>query len=527
MKRYALTVKLPEIIQKGSDDITNEIVEKFGIPRIKCYPAHIPIKYGFNFADENKLITFVKNFNKSLSPLTIQINGLRGAGKLFHLKVEKNPQLKKIQKKLQDSLRSELDIQDIREEETSEDYEFHFSLAESSLDEKKILEIQDILKTKNLSFTFNSSRIGIMVKRGDAFVDLPLEEKQTTFYERLSNPEKPFIIAEIGSNHNGRIDLAKRLIDAAVQAGADAVKFQSWEYNSLFAQSVLDSHTDFKAEDVVGQGLEEVQKTLALSKEQHFELQEYCNQKGIIFSTSVFDPDYVDFLANEVNIPFFKIASLDIINHPLLRKIAQTKKPIVLSTGMATMAEIDNALRVIKSEGNNKIVLLHCIAAYPTAPHQVNLKNIEMLTKAYNLPVGYSDHSISIAVPATALAFGASVIEKHIKLEDLHCRDGPVSLVPLEFKSMVSEIRFVAQAIGTSQRVLTQDEMDRRVAVFGRRSILTANRKFELGHVLTIDDLCFKRPGTGLSPEYVDFVIGRKLKNEKGPEEVISLDDLE
>jgi sialic acid synthase SpsE len=345
------------------------------------------------------------------------------------------------------------------------------------------------------------------------------------FYEKLTNPENPFIIAEIGSNHNGDLSKAKQMIDVAVEAGCDAVKFQSWDYDSLFSQSILDQHTDMVAEGVDAKGLEEIQKKLALSKEAHFELKQYADEKNILFFSYPLSEKHVDWLV-ELDVPFIKVGSLDIVNLPLLKKIAKQGKPIILSTGMATLSEVEQALETIYNEGNRKVVLLHCVAVYPPQCEENNLRNILMLKETFGVPVGFSDHSTSIAIPAAAVALGASVIEKHIKLEGLPCRDAPVSLTPVELKRLVKDVREVAASMGSSKKQLLASEKDRRVSVFGRRSILTG-RSLGAGEIINERDLVFKRPGTGISVNELERVVGRKLNKSKGPEEKILWDDLE
>lgn len=344
-------------------------------------------------------------------------------------------------------------------------------------------------------------------------------------FERLSNPKNPFIIVDIGSNHNGKIELAKKLIDAAVEAGCDAVKFQSFDYNTLFSKQIFEEHKDMITEDIDAIGLEEIQKVVALSKEDHIELKKYADEKGIIFFSFPLSNKHVDWLV-EINTPILKVGSLDIVNLPLLKYMAKQNRPIILSVGMSTLAEIEQALETIYNEGNNEVVLMHCIAAYPPKYEENNLNNIQMLKNAFNVPVGFSDHSTSTAVPAAAIALGASVIEKHIKLEGLHCRDEPVSLTPKETKRLVEDVRNVAASIGTSKKTLLESEKTRRVSVFGRRSILTKT-SLEAGTILSEDNVTFKRPGTGISPDKLDQVLGKKLKINKGEEEVIHLNDLE
>ncbi|HEY3389501.1 MAG TPA: N-acetylneuraminate synthase family protein, partial [Prolixibacteraceae bacterium] len=215
----------------------------------------------------------------------------------------------------------------------------------------------------------------------------------------LKNFGKPFIIAEIGSNHNGDMQLAKKIIDAAKLCGCEAVKFQSFNDKSLICKAEYEANTKYNdsAKKHFG-SLEEMVRKYYLREEQHFELKEYCDKIGIIFSSSPFSNAEVDLLI-KLDVPYIKVASMDINNYPLLRYIASTMKPILLSTGMATLAEIDNAVHIIEKEGNSQIVLLHCISIYPPAYEDIHLHNITMLQQTFPYPIGFSDHSIGTHIP--------------------------------------------------------------------------------------------------------------------------------
>ncbi len=215
----------------------------------------------------------------------------------------------------------------------------------------------------------------------------------------LKNFGKPFIIAEIGSNHNGDMDLARKIIDEAKSCGCDAVKFQSFDDKSLICRSEYEANTKYNDSPKKHFGsLEEMVKKYYLRKEQHYELKEYCDKTGILFSSSPFSFSEVDLLVS-LDVPYLKVASMDINNYPLLRYMAKTGKPIILSTGMATLAEIDNALQIFEKEGNSQIVLLHCISVYPPAYEDIHLRNITMLQQTFPYPVGFSDHSLGTHIP--------------------------------------------------------------------------------------------------------------------------------
>jgi N,N'-diacetyllegionaminate synthase len=523
MKRYVIVLKLPEIIQEGCKRLIDNLARDLSLPEIKNYPPHIALKYGFEYDNEEKLKRTIVKFNRSISKINITINGIRKFGPIFHVNVQKNSYLKDLQKSLHDCLQKNLLIQDFRDKELSDDYQFKLTLANSQPIVNSISEIKKYLEKKNLNISFTTSSLGIMVKEDDSFVNLNLEEPEMNFYDYLINPKEPFIIAEIGSNHNGNLEKAKQLIDIAKNAGCNAVKFQSFNYDSLFSKEIFDAHSNMVAKDIDVTGLEAIQKKLSLSKEDHYLLKKYADEKEITFLSTPLDLMHIDWL-EELDVQAYKIASLDIVHLELIKKVAQKEKPILLSTGMATMGEIENAIHTIKNEGNDQIVLLHCVAEYPTPSNKCNLRNIKMLADTFNLPVGFSDHSKSTAIPSAAVAYGASVIEKHIKIEGLHCRDEAVSLNSLELKTMVNNIHEVAQSFGSFKRILTQGEVIRKTSVFGRRSILT-NCSLKAGDIVTLDEVSIKRPGTGLSPDKLKFIIGRALKVDKRKEESLLIED--
>ncbi|PRR70289.1 N-acetylneuraminate synthase [Neomoorella humiferrea] len=330
-----------------------------------------------------------------------------------------------------------------------------------------------------------------------------------------------FIIAEAGINHNGDLQLARKLVDAAVEAGADAVKFQT-----------------FKAEEVVTPGAERAQyqkdnmpekdesqlemiKRLELSYAQFRELYAYCRQKGIIFLSSPFDQESIDFLA-ELGVPYFKIPSGEITNYPFLRRIAGKKRPVILSTGMATLGEVEGALQVLREAGAKDITLLHCTTNYPALPEEVNLRAMLTMKQAFALPVGYSDHTMGIAVPIAAAALGAEVIEKHLTLDrNLPGPDHRSSLEPGEFKEMVAAIRQVEKSLGDGIKRPAPGEL--AVMPAARRS-LVATRDIAAGEIITESCLTAKRPGTGIPPNFWDVVVGRQARRDIASGSILSWD---
>ncbi|NBC17810.1 MAG: polysaccharide biosynthesis protein [Bacteroidetes bacterium] len=323
----------------------------------------------------------------------------------------------------------------------------------------------------------------------------------------------PYVIAEIGSNHNGDMDLCRRLIDAAAEAGADCVKFQSWTMTSMV------SETAYRNSDT----LREEMEAYLFTPEQHRQAAAHCRERGITFASTPFSPGEADLL-EQLDVPFFKIASMDVNNLRLLRYVARKGRPMIVSTGMATLGEVEQAVRAIRDEGNQDLVLLHCVSLYPVEPPQVHLRNMETLRTAFDVPVGFSDHSLGTALPLAAIALGACVIEKHFTLDkDLPGWDHAISADPSEMRTIVEDGREVFEALGHTERVLSDEEQAKRNVM--RRSLVT-RRPLAAGRVLSEDDLVAKRPGTGVPPDQVDQVLGRQLRTDKKADEVLSWSDL-
>jgi N-acetylneuraminate synthase len=338
---------------------------------------------------------------------------------------------------------------------------------------------------------------------------------------------EPYIIAEIGANHNGDISLAKELIDAAKKCGADCVKFQSWTPKSLIAKEEYDRNQSYDDGDGGKKhfgSLKEMVEKYYLNESQHKTLKAYCDKVGIDFCSTPFSYAEVDLLEN-LGVSFFKVASMDINNVKLLQYIATKQKPVVLSTGMATLAEIDNAVKTIENAGNRQIVLLHCISIYPPDPKDINLRNISMLQKTFGYPVGFSDHTMGTSVPLASVVLGASIIEKHFTLDkDMPGWDHAISADPDELKVIVEDSKLVNESLGNFPRVVSVQEEEKKFKF--RRSIVT-QKMLQSGAVISEEDLVFKRPGTGIPPDQVDFVIGRKLKNTLQEDTVIKWEDFE
>jgi sialic acid synthase SpsE len=347
---------------------------------------------------------------------------------------------------------------------------------------------------------------------------------QLTKKKEVFNHCSPYIIAEIGANHNGDMDLAKKMIDSAIECGCDAVKFQSWNKKSLISNTGYKQNTIFTDSKKKHFGsLEEMVDKYYLRKEQHFELKNYCTSKGVDFCSTPFSKEEVDLL-NELDVEFFKIASMDINNYPLLQYIAQFNKPILLSTGLANLGEIEKAVTIIEKERNSKIVILHCIAIYPPENKDLNLKNITMMQNTFGYPVGFSDHSLGFVAPLTSVALGACVIEKHFTTDkDLPGWDHAISANPEEMKKIVEGSKIVQESLGNFKRTVSKAEEEKKKAF--RRSIVL-NKSLKAEDVIREEDISLKRPGTGFSSDEIKFVVGKKLKRDFEADCLLTKDDI-
>jgi N-acetylneuraminate synthase len=318
--------------------------------------------------------------------------------------------------------------------------------------------------------------------------------------------------------------LAKKMIDSAFECGCDAVKFQSWNKKSLISKTGYKQNTIFNDSKKKHFGsLEEMVDKYYLRKEQHFELKSYCKSKGIDFCSTPFSEEEV-VLLNEVDVEFYKVASMDINNYPLLQCVAQFNKPILLSTGMANLGEIEKAIKIIENEGNSKIIILHCIAIYPPENKDLNLKNITMLQNTFGYPVGFSDHSLGFVASLTSVALGACVIEKHFTTDkSLPGWDHEISSSPEEMKKIVESSKIIYQVLGNLKRTVSKNEEEKK-KVF-RRSIVL-NKNLKAGDIIKEEDISLKRPGTGFSPDEIKFVIGKKLKRDFEADYLLTKDDI-
>lgn len=351
-----------------------------------------------------------------------------------------------------------------------------------------------------------------------------------------------FIIAEAGVNHNGSLDLALQLVDAAVEAGVDAIKFQTFKTKYLVTKSA--QQAEYQKKNMGKSSSQyEMLKSLELSYEDFTKLKQYCDKKGIMFLSTPFDLESVDFLIQKLKLNVIKIPSGEITNAPYLHKVALSGVDVILSTGMATKEEIHHALAFLsygfagkadvsftkvkhfyqtdeaKTLLKGKVSLLHCTTEYPTPYEDVHLNAMDDMREEFHLPVGLSDHTEGVVVPIAAVAKGATIIEKHFTLDKtLPGPDHKASLNPNELKEMVQSIRMVEIALGEKQKRPTNTELKNKEAA--RKSIV-ASQAIQRGETFTHDNLTIKRPGTGIEPYYYWDYIGKKAKKDYKEDEVI------
>ncbi|MHA0856215.1 N-acetylneuraminate synthase [Paenibacillus sp. CMAA1364] len=341
-----------------------------------------------------------------------------------------------------------------------------------------------------------------------------------SFFSHDTTSKRPvYIIAEIGVNHNGSLDLATQCIDQAVLAGADAVKFQTFK-----SENLVSKHAKKAAYQTENTGTTESQlemlKKLELQFDDFIYLKSYCEHKGIDFLSTPFDEESAEFL-DSIDIDAFKIGSGDMNNIPFLHKIDEYGRPVILSTGMSNIEEISESIHVFKK---SKVILLHCTSDYPAPLEDVNLLAMKTMSNTFNTITGYSDHTAGIEVAIAATALGAQMIEKHFTLDrTLPGPDHKASLEPVDFTKMVTAIRNVEQALGDGiKRCMPSEENTKEVA---RKSIVMATNK-KAGQRLTVADLSVKRPGTGIEPKFLYDVIGKSLLKDLQQDEMISWDDV-
>ena len=331
-----------------------------------------------------------------------------------------------------------------------------------------------------------------------------------------------FIIAEAGVNHNGNVDLAKQLVDAAVEAGADAVKFQTFKAAELISVAAPKADYQRATTGNAEQQLEMVRR-LEMTEDMTRSLADYAAMRKIIFLSTGFDEGSVDLL-DAIGVPAFKVGSGDITALPLLEFIGRKRKPVVLSTGMSYLEEVRRAVETLVASGCPEVALLHCVSGYPVDPNAANLRVIQTLKDTFKVPVGFSDHSLGTELSIVAVALGANIIEKHITLDtSLPGPDHRASLTPEAFKSMVRSIRLVEPSLGDGVKRPTLSEQN--VRDVARRSIVAACT-IPRDTVITREMLAFKRPGTGISPAEWMKIVGRRTRREIPVDALIAIGDL-
>ena len=340
---------------------------------------------------------------------------------------------------------------------------------------------------------------------------------------QIGQSQRCFILAEAGVNHNGDIDLARKLVDAAAAAGADAVKFQTFRAEQIASNTAPKADYQLKTTNAEESQLEML-KRLELPDEAYRDLMDYCEQKDTAFLSTPFDESSADML-DEMGIGAFKLPSGEITNLPFLRHVAAKGKPMILSTGMSDLGEVEAAVKAIEDTGNRDLILLHCVSNYPAAPDDVNLRAMHTLAAAFGTPVGYSDHTEGIEIALAAVAMGACFIEKHFTLDrNLPGPDHQASLEPNELTRMVRGIRTIESAMGDGRKQPAASEA--ATASVARRSLVAA-RDIAAGTVLRDDMVKAMRPGTGLPPAMRACVIDRTLRRDVSKGELLQLEMLE
>ncbi|MCI9435808.1 MAG: N-acylneuraminate-9-phosphate synthase [Lachnospiraceae bacterium] len=326
----------------------------------------------------------------------------------------------------------------------------------------------------------------------------------------ISNGGEPYIVAELNSSHNGKIEIAREMIDAAKECGCDAVKFQSWSAESLYCRDYYEQNPISKR----------MVSRFSLKPAVLLELSKYCDSIGIDFSSTPYSLEEVDFLIDQCCAPFVKVASMDINNLPYLKYIAKKNIPIILSTGMATLEEIEMAVDVIENSGNTDICILHCVSIYPVEAQFVNLHNMVMLKEKFpDYAVGYSDHTIGSEAACAAVALGAALIEKHFTLDNKKIGwDNQMATEPADMKALVDRCHKAHSSLGKYERELTLDELDQRKKM--RRSIVAA-LDMSRGHVIEEDDITAKRPGEGIPVDQYKRIVGQVLIQDVHKDQMI------
>lgn len=339
---------------------------------------------------------------------------------------------------------------------------------------------------------------------------------------RIGDGASCFVIAEAGVNHNGRVDLAIKLINVAVEAGADAVKFQTFKAELLASPEAAKAAYQMETTDAGETQLDMVRR-LQLPFEEFAALKQHCDRRGILFMSTPFDEDSADFL-DGLGMPVFKVPSGEVVNLPLLGQIGAKRKPVILSTGMSTLGEVERAVTTLEASGCAGLALLHCVSNYPANPEDVNLRAMDTLAAAFGHPVGYSDHTLGLAVALASVARGAAVLEKHFTLDrTLPGPDHRCSLEPDELSSLIRGVRTVEAALGSGRKAPAAAEAD--TARVARRSLFL-RRAIDAGGVLEANHLIALRPGDGVSPAFLAQIVGRRTRRALPANHKLAWEDL-
>lgn len=331
----------------------------------------------------------------------------------------------------------------------------------------------------------------------------------------IGDSYKPYIVAELNTSHFGNISIAKKMIQKAKESGCDCVKLQSWKSDSLYSK-------DFLYKNPISKKFFD---KYSLNNNQLKILSSYAKKIGISFSSTPYSEDEVDFLVKECNPAFIKVASMDLNNHLFLKFIAKKKTPVVLSTGMGTLDEIENAVKLLVSNGQRKICILHCVSLYPLDYKIANLRNITMLREKFkNIPIGYSDHSIGTTLPVSSIALGACLIEKHFTLDNKKIgMDNHMATEPSDMMKMISESQIAFNSLGNEKRKLDKKEIDQRKKM--RRSIFV-RESLKKNEKITLKKLILRRPGNGIPPNRISKLLGKKVKRNINKNTLLKLSDI-
>lgn len=349
---------------------------------------------------------------------------------------------------------------------------------------------------------------------------------QLTQEKEIFNFCKPYVIAELGSNHNGDMKLAKKMIIEAKEAGADCVKFQSWSKDSIFATKKYEDNY-FIADDYRDRDdftLAEIVEEYSISEDELLEMKKFADEIGIDCTSTPFNKKEADFLVEKLQTPFIKVASMDLNNYPFLEYLAKKEKPIVISTGLSELYEIDKAVKTIECAGNKNIIILHCVSTYPPIDNDVNLNNIKTLMQTYvDYPIGFSDHTLGTAIPLASVALGACLIEKHFTLDkDMEGWDHKVSATKDEMMNIVENATRISDALGSFR--ITATESNEKKKEFRRSIVLT--KELNKGDTITYDDIDYKRPGGAFDPELTEFIVGRTVNKSLQYDHILTKEDI-